>query len=492
MTTVIFPKGAYSADYSAYFVRNLAEYYLYTGDTDFVRQEWPIVAKELAWNASQVDANGLMATTNDAGADWDYYDGAKTGEVTAYNALYYQTLLDGAKLAAAAGHPELSAGYTTQAAALKNAINAALFNPATGVYDLSNNVRGIVAQDANVFAIVFGIAPANKVPSILAKIKDTLWTAHGTKPYSSSAYSDIISPFISGFELNARLASDNTADALTLLSNEWGPMIAPGDLNTGTFWENITKDGTQGSANTSMAHGWSTMPTSALSNYVLGIQPVDAGYKTWLVEPHPGDLAWTTGQAPTPHGALVTKWSHDTTARTFAMHVQAPSGTTGTIAVPTFGAAVDITVNGHVVWRQGAAVAGAQGVRAATLDGAYVDLRVDAGTYDIATAPAAPTSAPAPTHNRNPHAAPDTAKAVRNKATTIAVLKNDTDPDRDRLTIVSVKRPKHGKARIVRGKLVYKPRRGYLGRDVFTYTISDGHGGFATARVKVKVVRHRR
>ena len=28
-----------------------------------------------------------------------------------------------------------------------------------------------------------------------------------------------------------------------------------------------------------------------------------------LVQPHPGSLAWTQGQAPTPYGALVVKWS---------------------------------------------------------------------------------------------------------------------------------------------------------------------------------------
>ena len=86
-----------------YFVRDLAEYYQYTGDSAFVRKEWPIVANELAWSAAQVDANGLFVTDGSDGADWDYYDGDKTGEVTAYNALYYQTLVDGARMAKAVG-----------------------------------------------------------------------------------------------------------------------------------------------------------------------------------------------------------------------------------------------------------------------------------------------------------------------------------------------------------------------------------------------------
>ena len=117
-------RNAYSASYSMYFVRDLAEYYQYTADTPFVQKEWSLVANELDWSAAQVDGNGLFVTTNDNGADWDYYDGNKTGEVTAYNALYYQTLIDGAQLAKATGHPGAAAVYTARAAALKSAINS--------------------------------------------------------------------------------------------------------------------------------------------------------------------------------------------------------------------------------------------------------------------------------------------------------------------------------------------------------------------------------
>ncbi|MGD0556875.1 MAG: family 16 glycoside hydrolase, partial [Streptosporangiaceae bacterium] len=44
--------GTYSASYSIYWVLGLGSYYLYTGDTAFVDQEWPVVEAELAWNAS--------------------------------------------------------------------------------------------------------------------------------------------------------------------------------------------------------------------------------------------------------------------------------------------------------------------------------------------------------------------------------------------------------------------------------------------------------
>lgn len=131
------PLGAsvfYSASYSMYFVADVAAYYDYTGDLAFVRQEWPAIQRELAWNASTIDpGTGLVTTSSVTGADWDYYDGAKTGAVTEFNALYYHDLTVAGQLAGALGQRSQAAGYLGQAATLRTAINASLYNPATGV-----------------------------------------------------------------------------------------------------------------------------------------------------------------------------------------------------------------------------------------------------------------------------------------------------------------------------------------------------------------------
>lgn len=390
--------GSYSASYSMYFVTALEQYYLYTGDSAFVNQQWPIVQGELAWNASQLDGNGLFVTDGSDGADWDFYDANKTGEVSAYNMLYYKTLTDGAALATAAGQNSLAATYTANAAALKTAINAHLYNSGTGLYEISNTQTTGVAQDANVLAVLYGVAPASQDSAILAALKADLWTTpYGPVPFSSgTGYSSVISPFVGGMELDARYAANDAADAQSLLGTEWGNMIAGAD-QTGTMWENVSSgDGTPGmGANTSLSHGWSTTPTSALSAYVLGVRPVTAGYATWIVQPHPGTLAWTEGQVPTPHGNLSVDWAGQSGVGVFSMGVTAPSGTSGTVAVPTYGAAnPTVAVNGQVVWKSGTFTA-ANGVGGASADANYVYLTgVQPGSYVIASNPgdyAAPT-----------------------------------------------------------------------------------------------------
>ncbi len=391
--------GSYSATYSIYWLLDLASYYLYTGDTAFAQQEWPIVQNELTWDASQVDGNGLLATNSSDGADWDFYDGDKTGEVTEYNALYYEALLDGAALANAAGNGTAAQTYTQDATALRNAINAHLYNGSTGLYDISNTQTTGAAQDANALAVLYGIAPTSEDSSILANLKTDLWTStYGPLPYSTGlGYQELISPYVSGYELDARLASNDTADAEQLLTTLWGHLINAGPDQTGTMWENVnSSDGTPGlGSGTSLSHGWSTTPTSALSGYVLGVQPVTAGYATWSVQPHPGDLAWAEGQVPTPHGTVGVSWASEAGVGQFSMSVTAPSGTTGTIAVPTYGNANPIvSVNGAVAWSGGKFTA-TSGISGASQDSNYVYLTgVQPGTYLVAANPggnAAPT-----------------------------------------------------------------------------------------------------
>ncbi|MGA2830336.1 MAG: alpha-L-rhamnosidase C-terminal domain-containing protein, partial [Streptosporangiaceae bacterium] len=379
--------GTYSATYSMYFVTNLADYYRYTGDRAFVRQEWPVVQRELAWNATQLNAQGLFVTDSSDGSTWNLEN--LTGAETDVNALYYQALTDGATLASAAGQSPAAAGYRTDAKALRTAINANLWDPALGAYDASTSSRGFVSQDANVLPVLYGVATARDVPSVLATVRSALSTPYGAERVSTpvpSGYNEDISPFMGSSQLWADFSGDDTADAMTLLSDEWGYMAA-NDPDS-TDWERFQPDGTVDGGGTSWAHGWSTGSTTALSQDVLGISPVTAGYQTWLVRPQPGTLSWAEGQAPTPHGPLTVDWGHRSSDGEFAMHVSAPAGTSGEIAVPTFGRPVTIQVNGHPTWDGQRATA--SGVRA---DGNYIVLSgLPGGSYDIVTHTAGPAS----------------------------------------------------------------------------------------------------
>jgi hypothetical protein len=70
----------------------------------------------------------------------------------------------------------------------------------------------------------------------------------------------------------------------------------------------------------------------------------------------------------------------------------------------------------------------------------------------------------------------------------VAVLSNDSDPDGDTLSVVSVTQGAYGAVSINPDKTVkYAPAPNYFGSDSFNYTVDDGHGGQSTANVQVTV-----
>jgi len=91
--------------------------------------------------------------------------------------------------------------------------------------------------------------------------------------------------------------------------------------------------------------------------------------------------------------------------------------------------------------------------------------------------------------NDNPVANADSASTNENTAVIVAVLTNDTDAEGDPLTVTGVTQGANGSVVIdgVTGNPIYTPNAGYVGNDSFTYTISDGHGGTATATVAITV-----
>jgi uncharacterized repeat protein (TIGR03803 family) len=92
------------------------------------------------------------------------------------------------------------------------------------------------------------------------------------------------------------------------------------------------------------------------------------------------------------------------------------------------------------------------------------------------------------TGNAPPRAVTDRVVTPIGTPLVIAVLANDTDPEGDPLTLVSVTQGANGTVTAhADGTLTYTPAGGFTGHDSFTYTISDGHGGTAIGTVSVRV-----
>jgi hypothetical protein len=91
------------------------------------------------------------------------------------------------------------------------------------------------------------------------------------------------------------------------------------------------------------------------------------------------------------------------------------------------------------------------------------------------------------TNDPAPTATNDSASTSPSTPVTIDVLANDSDSDGDTLTITGSTAPAHGTVTCTATQCQYTPANGFTGTDSFQYTISDGHGGTATATVSVTV-----
>lgn len=94
--------------------------------------------------------------------------------------------------------------------------------------------------------------------------------------------------------------------------------------------------------------------------------------------------------------------------------------------------------------------------------------------------------------NRPPSAGSDSYSVRANAPLRIGVaklLRNDSDADNDPLTVTAVapNSAQGGSVTLSSGTVTYTPVLNFNGADSFTYTISDGRGGFATGTVNVTV-----
>jgi hypothetical protein len=156
-----------------------------------------------------------------------------------------------------------------------------------------------------------------------------------------------ISTFYGFYVLGALARSGDAATALDLIRTYWGAML---DLGATTFWEDFNLDWTPNAARIdelvppgkkdihgdfgaycylgfrhSLCHGWASGPTAWLSQHVLGVQPLEPGFKRARVVPQLGDLAWAEGAYPTPLGPIRVR--HDRQADgTLVSKIDAPPG----------------------------------------------------------------------------------------------------------------------------------------------------------------------
>jgi hypothetical protein len=284
-------------------------YFLYTNDTRFLEKNWPGYLRAMAFILGKVDGSDLLNVTGIR--DWARWQ--QGFHNTEANMILHHTLTTGAKLAGWRGD-SASASWITKAATLKTAINQLCWDESYGAYKDNDTATSLHPQDANSLSLLFSVSPDDRVMSIANRLTHN-WTPIGPEtpelPFN-------ISPFITSFELLGRLTQRNTQDALDLLRTTWGwilknpnstqSTLIEGYLTNGSFSYRSNRGYGYDETYTSHAHGWSTGPTSALTNYIVGLDVVEPGGSRWTLSPQIGDLSFAEGGFTTALGKFQARW----------------------------------------------------------------------------------------------------------------------------------------------------------------------------------------
>jgi hypothetical protein len=289
-------------DYSAYLIVMVWDYYMATGDTEFVKKVFPRVRALYDFIASRLDENGLVVGRPD---DWVFIDWAKfdrEGPLCAEQILLWKVYDVMAKLSRLVG-----ASFQADPDALREKIEALYWDAEKGAY-VDGYVSGKknVTRHANVFAILYGFAPEKA-----DLIAQNVLLNDGIDP--------ITTPYFKFFELMALCQIGNVERAQEMILSYWYPML---ELGATAIWEQFDprETGVQHYSmygdpyGRSLCHAWGAGPVCLLGRYVAGVEATDVAYITFDVAPRPG--AYRTFDATVPVCGGDVRVEYDGGART--------------------------------------------------------------------------------------------------------------------------------------------------------------------------------
>lgn len=311
-----FNRTVWQWDYFAWRIICVYNYYQLTGDRDFLERHYEEIVGNILWLTERMNDRDLLfqipafhSTFSSTLIQVDWACSThRMGENVFLNCLLYKSLVCMSRVANDMEDTERANQWKDMADRVKKAINEKLWKEEKGAY--VDGLSEHICQDANTFAVLFGVADEDRARQTLATIKESLWSEYG----SAMADADLsngdlrggkrtISPMMSAREAEARFRTGQPEEGLELIRRVWGTMLRKGAT---TFWEFSPNNETQRWTHT--CHAWSAGCTYLLSAYVLGVRPASADWKSIVFAPRPCDLKWGKGVVPTSKGLIAVVW----------------------------------------------------------------------------------------------------------------------------------------------------------------------------------------
>ena len=313
------PAGTYRKELPAQMLASVGKfgfwyYYLYSGNKELMEYVYPSVKNYLAlWTLNEKNL------VNHREGDWDWFDWGNNIDVAVLeNAWYCLALESMANIASLIGYAEEAEAFLKTREIIKQAVNSNFWN---GREYRDPDYSGNTDDRANGLAVLAGFTDNEKWNSI----------KHFLNGYANAG------PYMEKYILESYFHQGNTEEGLKRMKNRYQTMV---DHPFSTLWEDWRIGGSGGG---SINHGWAGGPLTLLSQYVAGITPLEAGWKSFQIKPQLGNLKWV--KCTVPAGNETIRVELNKNGNRFNMKMETTLKTVYTIAIPRVNGATLIEIN---------------------------------------------------------------------------------------------------------------------------------------------------
>jgi hypothetical protein len=308
-------------------------HYLYSGDRNPLERHYTKLA--LATLSELKGDDGLIRTGRDLKdhplvetlrpntgfmrdvIDWPpvMRDDYVVGEInTAANSFHFAALRAMGRIASAIGKEDESQKYALETDMVRKAMLSKLINPDTGLF-----VDSFGSNHSSLHASMYPsaqkvISPASGSPVVeFLKAKGMACSVFGAQ-----------------FLLDALYMAGEPDAALALICSEgersWLNMLKQGATITMESWSKELQPGQDWN------HAWATAPLNIIARRLMGIRPLEPGFKKAIIAPAPGSLQSAEIALPTLCGPICMDF--DQSGRCFDMNVTIPKNMSADVLMP--------------------------------------------------------------------------------------------------------------------------------------------------------------
>jgi hypothetical protein len=245
---------------------------------------------------------------------------------TVVNAYHYEALRLMSAIAGALGNGTDEAQYAKEAQRVKEQINRLLLDPKKGSYrDGIGTEHG--SLHASMFPLAFGIVPPKNVEKTAAFLR--------TRGLACSVYG-------AQFLLDAVYSAHDAEYGLQLLSStderSWYNMIRVGSTISLEAWDNKYKP------NQDWNHMWGGAPANLIPRRLMGIEPLEPGFRKIRIKPQPATLRQATVKTPSVRGDIRVSFDNRPGEK-FTLEVEIPANSVAEVWLPKLSPKYSLTVD---------------------------------------------------------------------------------------------------------------------------------------------------